>query len=142
MVFIGRLYRFKFYKGCLTQILLDSFLNTLTQLQVKMEENGKLDNARRQRKHLSKHLTPRNASRTLVLIVRNAYKKLRCLCLTFPANIYLLKFNSRNTRKRCKIYSKLTIKTPDDLIDVDVFIFKFEHISHLLLVLLLLTLNK
>ena len=29
-----------------------------------------------------------------------------------PANIYLLKVNNRNTRKRCKICSKLTIKTP------------------------------
>ena len=30
----------------------------------------------------------------------------------FPANIYLLKVNNRNTRKRCEICSKLTIKTP------------------------------
>ena len=28
-----------------------------------------------------------------------------------PANIYLFKFNNRNTRKKCKICSKLTIKT-------------------------------
>ena len=31
---------------------------------------------------------------------------------TVPAGIYLLKANSRNTRTRCKICSKLTIKTP------------------------------
>ena len=31
---------------------------------------------------------------------------------TFPANIYLLKVKNKNTRKRCKIYSKLTMKTP------------------------------
>ena len=30
-----------------------------------------------------------------------------------PANIYLFKVNNRNTRKRCEICSKLTIKTPD-----------------------------
>ena len=30
----------------------------------------------------------------------------------YPANIYLLKVNNSSTRKRCKIYSKLTIKTP------------------------------
>ena len=30
-----------------------------------------------------------------------------------PANIYLLKVNNRNTRKRCEICSKLTIKTPE-----------------------------
>ena len=31
----------------------------------------------------------------------------------FPAGIYLLKVNNRNTRTRCEICSKLTIKTPD-----------------------------
>ena len=30
-----------------------------------------------------------------------------------PAGIYLLKVNNRNTRARCEICSKLTIKTPD-----------------------------
>ena len=29
-----------------------------------------------------------------------------------PATIYLLKINNRNTSKRCKVCSKLTIKTP------------------------------
>ena len=45
----------------------------------------------------------------------------------YSANNYLLKVNNRNTRKRFKIYSKLTIKTPER---------SFEHISHLLLVFL------
>ena len=31
----------------------------------------------------------------------------------FPANIYLFKFNSTSSRKRCEICSKLTIKTPE-----------------------------
>ena len=30
-----------------------------------------------------------------------------------PASIYLLIVNNRNTRKRCEICSKLTIKTPE-----------------------------
>ena len=30
-----------------------------------------------------------------------------------PSNIYLLKVNSRNTRERCEMYSKLPIKTPE-----------------------------
>ena len=34
------------------------------------------------------------------------------LCGTHPVNIYLLKVNDRNTRKKCEICSKLTIKTP------------------------------
>ena len=33
--------------------------------------------------------------------------------LAKPANIYLFKVNNRNTRKRCKICSKLTIKTSE-----------------------------
>ena len=47
----------------------------------------------------------------------------------YPAHIYLLKFNNKNTRKRCEIYSKLTIKTPENVIDI-------------ILVLIKLTLNK
>ena len=30
-----------------------------------------------------------------------------------PASIHLLKINNRNTRKRCEICSKLTIKTAE-----------------------------
>ena len=33
--------------------------------------------------------------------------------ITFPASIYLLKVNNRNTRRNCEICSKLTIKTPE-----------------------------
>ena len=32
-----------------------------------------------------------------------------------PVYIDLLKFNNRNTRKRCEICSKLSIKTPNDV---------------------------
>ena len=46
----------------------------------------------------------------------------------YPVNIYLFKFNNRNTRKWCGICSKLIIKTPEHVIDV-------------VLVFLLLTLN-
>ena len=31
----------------------------------------------------------------------------------YPAGIYLLKVNNRNTRTRCEIFSKLTIKIPE-----------------------------
>ena len=58
-----------------------------------------------------------------------------CECM-YPMDIYMLKVNNRNTRTRCEICSKLTIKTPDG-----VFIVDFEHISHIALVFLLLTLN-
>ena len=61
-----------------------------------------------------------------------------------PAGIYLLKVNNRNTRTRCEICSKLTINTPERRYwrRSGVFIVNFEHISHLALVFLLLTLNK
>ena len=50
-----------------------------------------------------------------------------------PANIYLFKVNNRNTRKRCEIYSKLAIKTPErrQWHRSDVFIVNFEHVSYL-----------
>ena len=62
-----------------------------------------------------------------------------------PTNIYLFKVSNRNTRKKCKIYSKLTIKTSErrKWRRSGVFTVNFEHIiSQLFLVLLLLTLNK
>ena len=58
-----------------------------------------------------------------------------------PANTYSLKVSNRNTRKRCGICSKLPIKIPERRRS-DLFIIYFEHISHLFLVFLLLTLNK
>ena len=55
------------------------------------------------------------------------------ICLSSPASIYLRKVNNRNTRKRCEICSKLTIKTPKrrQWRRFGVFIVNFEHISHL-----------
>ena len=55
-----------------------------------------------------------------------------------PVGIYQLKVNNWNTRTRYEICSKLTIKTRSRS---GVFIINFLHISHLVLVLLLLTLN-
>ena len=57
----------------------------------------------------------------------------------WSVGIYLLKVNNRNTRTRCEICSKLTIKAPE--CRSGVFIVNIEHISHLPLVFLLLTLN-
>ena len=60
------------------------------------------------------------------------------------AGIYLLKVNSRNTKTRYKIGSKLTIKIPerDQCCRSGVFIVNFEHISRFVLVFSLLTLNR
>ena len=74
-----------------------------------------------------------------------------CVCIfllhvfnDFSAIIYLFKVNSENTRKRCEIFSKLTIKTLErrHWRRSGVFIVNFEHISLLFLLLLLLTLSK
>ena len=63
---------------------------------------------------------------------------------TYPANIYLFKVNNRNSRKRCEICSKLTIKTSEwrHSRPFRIFIVNVEHISHLFLVFLFLNLNK
>ena len=71
---------------------------------------------------------------------------LNTLLITFiqyPAGIYLLKVNNRNTRTRCEICSKLTIKIAErrHWRRSGIFIVDFEHISHLVLVFLLLTLS-
>ena len=59
------------------------------------------------------------------------------------AGTYLFKVNNKNSRTRCEICSRLTIKTPErsQRRRSGVFIPDFEHISHLALVFLLLTLN-
>ena len=61
-----------------------------------------------------------------------------------PAGNYMFKVNNKNTRTRCEICSKLTIKTPErrHWRRSDIFIVNFEHISHLALVVLLLTLSR
>ena len=55
---------------------------------------------------------------------------------TYPANIYLFKVNNKIIRKRPEICSKRQHRRSG------VFIVNFEHILHLFLVFLLLTLSK
>ena len=64
--------------------------------------------------------------------------------ITYPAGNYMFKVNIRNTRARCEICSKLTIKTPERCHwrRSGVFIVNLEHISHLVLVFLLITLSR
>ena len=61
-----------------------------------------------------------------------------------PAGNYMFKVNNRNSRKRYEICSKLTIKTLDrhQWRRSGVFIVNSKHISHLVLVFLLLTLSR
>ena len=64
---------------------------------------------------------------------RNLCSFTKLLNTSKPANIYLFKVKKRNTRKRCKICSELTIKTPEwrQRRHPDVFIVNFEHYSHI-----------
>ena len=48
----------------------------------------------------------------------------------YPDNVYLFKFNNKNTKKRREIRSKLTIKIPERR-RYGVFIVNFERILHL-----------
>ena len=63
---------------------------------------------------------------------------------SLPAANYMFKVNKRNTRTRCEICSKLTIKISEQRQwhRSGIFIVSFEHISHVVLVFLLLTLNS
>ena len=56
--------------------------------------------------------------------------------MMFPTGNYMFKVNNGNTRTRCKICSKLTIKTQQrrQWRRSGVFIVNFEHISDLVLV--------
>ena len=67
-----------------------------------------------------------------------------CLLRTqeYPSWYLLLKINNRNTRTRCEVCSKLTIKIPElrQWRRSGLFV-NCEHISHFLLVFLLLSLN-
>ena len=62
------------------------------------------------------------------------------------AGNYMFKFNNRNTRTRCEICSKLTIKTPERPngfgFGFGVFLVNFECFLELIPVFLLLTLGK
>ena len=58
-----------------------------------------------------------------------------------PAGIYLVIVNNSSNGRRCEIRSKLTTKTPKRRRRFVVFFVNFKHISHLVLVVLLLTSN-
>ena len=60
-----------------------------------------------------------------------------------PTRIYLSEVDDRNTRTKREICSKLTIKTPErrQWHRSGVFIVNFKHLSHFVLVFLLLALN-
>ena len=61
----------------------------------------------------------------------------------FPAGIYLFKVNNRNARTQWEICSKLTMKTLErrQWRRSGVLIVNSEHILHLVLIFLLLTLK-
>ena len=86
----------------------------------------------------------KHGSVTFYSIKKNFFNKMNILLMLpkrwtrkeNPASIYLLKVNNRDTKTRCEICSKLTIKTPErcNWRRSGVFTVDFEYISHLVLV--------
>ena len=74
------------------------------------------------------------------MVLHKASAHLYTLGNNSPINIYQFILNYSNTRKGCEICSKLIIKTLER--HSTVFIVNLEHISHLVLVFLLLILSK
>ena len=90
------------------------------------------------RKHLFKVNNRKNIEASLDVILVSLLFDTK-----LPVYIYLFKVISKNTRKRCEICSRLTIKTSErHRWRRFVFIINFAHISHLFLVFLSVTLNK
>lgn len=58
----------------------------------------------------------------------------------FLGNIYLFQVSNKSNRLRCKICAKLTSSHQNDVTS-GVFIYKFEHISHMVLVFRILSLS-
>ena len=76
---------------------------------------GKL--AQHAHKHTHKHTHTDTQTHTIDNLIVTDYRHYITKTLHhqrhYRASIYLFKVNNRNTRKRCKICSKLTIKTPE-----------------------------
>ena len=65
------------------------------------------------------------------VVTKTNISKLSSSCdkkYTHPITIHLFKVNNSNTRRKCELCSKLTIKTPERCCGV--FIVNFEQISH------------
>ena len=80
----------------------------------------------------------KNKTMSSFILLNGINKSISFLSITQPA------INVRNTRTKCEICSKLTIKTPERhrWRHSGVFIVSFEHISHFVLMFLLLTLSR
>ena len=79
----------------------------------------------------------------LLLTYKNSVSCFNSFSRYIPASNYMFKVNHRNTRTKCEICSELTVKVPErrHCRCSGIFIVNFEHISHLVLVFLLLNLN-
>ena len=84
-----------------------------------------------------------NAVSELIKVTNKHAHSKHCQTSMIPAGIYSLKVNNRNNRTGCEICSKLTVKTPErrHWHRSGVFV-NFKHISHLVLVFLLLTCSR
>ena len=79
---------------------------------------------------------------TLSKLCQGEWHKETCWNFSHASGHLFLQSYNRNTRTRCEIWSKLTLKTHFQWRRSGVFIVIFERISHLVLVFLLLTLSR
>ena len=86
-----------------------------------------------------------NDSNPLIIFAKNLVGNVKqgLIASLNPADNYMFKVNNRNNRTRCEC-SKLTVKTAEQHQWRRSFVFtvNFQHISHLVLVFLLLTLSR
>ena len=70
--------------------------------------------------------------KNILEVLSSTFCQNNCL-LVYATSNYMFKVQNKNTRKRCEIWSHLTIKTPErrQWCRSGVFIVNFEHISHL-----------
>ena len=76
--------------------------------------------------------------------VLHRLRRVKTYSKSSSAGIYLLRVNNRNTRTRCEISLKLTVKTPERRHwgHSGVCIVNFQQVSHIVLMFLMLTLSK
>ena len=120
MVCLSRLHHFKFFKGCLPQIFLGPFLNTLTRIMNAFISYLK----------------------NIYIFTPNSIKYFNfTLTASNSPSIYLLSASNANIKKMSEIYAKLAIKTSNANI-VLVSLMLTLNGFHVILVFPLRTLNK
>ena len=112
---------FRFYEGACTRRgkffislpVIQSILLKVKYLRYSSKNPRNLLNMENNYRNAVSCAVNRNENRNKQEIALNFTRKYAVNDFYLPGNIYLFKFNNRNTRKKCEICSMLTIKTPE-----------------------------